>query len=958
MAEELMDKVIRKAVKSVLKYVVSIVDNKVADGIENYFRQQVISELDETLHAELESMLTDSVKAEKLEDFLAKDGIFPGCKMKYDWVLMETTTNRLVDEFFSLRPEWTHNRDSIAPVIRQIVTATYDVVLACLDWDGRILYIQAQKNSESLRGAIRSLEIKVAEAVSQWNNNKCVFKTDVYDAYLEKYQDKLYRWPFWVNHNGEEYHLEDVAIPYEELINELEIFLDYSWRKQMREKLKVCERDYPSIANSIYNISSSFSMEQTRKRIEKRILAQIESDPKDQKWLDSIRKKLNNTPFGNCLCISGCFGCGKTSMSFELAKHAQKNPGKFGDTVFVFVSSEQSEKIQDNICAEFGKLFSRECSLDQYLDAFSDERRLVIVLDDLQRYFQKGVLLDEVFAVIKEYSRSYVKWIITTQPGYNKGSYGQYKRFYDEYAHPWKSIEAGDLIDKWFPLDAWHRSKDTPGQMINHILKIDSWEWKDKVSTTNYYTPLFANILISYHLNHECENVFSRRNLLFPDFCDLFYSILAGNPDNLEQDVIKLVQVFLELHKLKFPIKDDTPQDIYSRLINRGLLLKIIPGKAKRTSFEGTPDIVWIYQMAISLQTDWLDDEGHIKPEMKDIEWPDGKELLRDIMSMVVQIAHSEAEDYGVDVLKQNWEQLLKWGDCQPVIDSGINCEPNLRNMLIKILLKNMKIWKNHFDEIMYLCAFGKVENKLLLRVIKRSVFDVKSQMVKHGPLFAHMLSINIPSLSWGEIVSVFELLRNVRFDARVSRDIGTLLGGNLVKRAAETQKLQEAIEQTREISKKDGKKEYDSYPSDLYDWFCASICDTMIDEFKSEGYEDLRRAQWLVVNPSPEWKEMHRNKALTFALAEHYRFSLRRGNDSYKNWFEGLMEELKSGTKHDKTFALYSIVHIGLKDEGYAIDPDSKLLGFATEILGYDSMRNLRYDPSVELFMKTNLIG
>lgn len=53
----------------------------------------------------------------------------------------------------------------------------------------------------------------------------------------------------------------------------------------------------------------------------------------------------------------------------------------------------------------------------------------------------------------------------------------------------------------------------------------------------------------------------------------------------------------------------------------------------------------------------------------------------------------------------------------------------------------------------MHLCALGKVENDLLTRVITHSVQNFPSQMVKHEFLFAYMLQVNIPSLSWGEII-------------------------------------------------------------------------------------------------------------------------------------------------------------------------------------------------------------
>lgn len=842
-------------------------------------------------------------------------------------------------------------------MIKQIITATYDAVLSSLGPDGRILSIQAQRNSESIMNAIRSLHKKIADTLAEWHNSKCVFNSDLYDAYLDKYQQNMYRWFFTVNRDGEKYRLEDVIICNDELSNELEHFLNYNWRKQLREKLDVSEKEYPCIVNSFCNISTSFSMSQSIRKMEKTLRTQLKDNPKDQNYLESIRKKLINTPFQNCLFISGCFGCGKTRISFELARHVKEYPGKFGDTVFLFISSNMSADIRSNIVSEFTKLFSRTCSIDQYLDAFSEDLKLVIVLDDIQRYFQKGIDFSAIINLVVEYSRSYVKWIITSQPGYNWDPYKLYDSFYEEYAYPWGPKMDEYLIDKWFALDLWHRSNDTPGMMIDQALSISQWEWKGKVSTTNYYTPLFANILISYHMTHENESIFAKKNLLFPDFCAVFYSILSGNPNNLERDVKRLVRIFLELRKLEFPLEDDTPQDACDHLINSGLLLKKISPETDDTIFEGTPDIVWTYKLARSLQENWLDHEFRFRQGINDAEWSDNKDLFQNVMSLIIQIAHSKVNDSSEDILKSNWNHLLKWGYCQAVIDSGFNCEPSLRNALIEMLLNHKAIWKKHFDAIMHLCAFGKVENDLLIRVITHSVQNFPSQMVKHEFLFAYMLQVNIPSLSWGEIIYAFKLVCDVKFSNRVSRIIGSLLGKALIKHAAKVNSLQKAIQQAREVSKKDSRKKYGSYPSDLYDWFCASVCDTVIDRYEDEGYLEFCRAEWLVNKTSPDWKETHRNKALTFALSEHYRNSLTYGNDIYVEWYEELMGKLKSGTKQEKTFALYSIVHTGLKQEGYAINSNSKLLVFAAEILRHNSMRTIKNDPSVKVFMETNKI-
>ena len=100
MAEITMDSILIKLAESVLKYLGSIANNKAASSIEYYWKQKEISELDEAIHVELESMASDLVAANAVEDYLSKNGFFPGSQMNYDWSLVANITNRMVEDFF------------------------------------------------------------------------------------------------------------------------------------------------------------------------------------------------------------------------------------------------------------------------------------------------------------------------------------------------------------------------------------------------------------------------------------------------------------------------------------------------------------------------------------------------------------------------------------------------------------------------------------------------------------------------------------------------------------------------------------------------------------------------------------------------------------------------------------------------------------------------------------------
>lgn len=962
MTENIVKTILVKSAEGVLNNIASLVYENGLDQIHEILEEKGLDKLDEGLHKELVSYVHDPVVLEAIDGYLAKIGIYPGNQINRDWYEMSENTKRIIDGFFSLHREWYHERISITPVLEKIIYTTYDTVLSCLSKENRILFLQAQKNSNSIRRIVDQLAKKIDDVLQSVKNSECDFNLDRYRDYLSDHQGHISNLSFRISKNGEKCNLEDVYICDDKLFKEIKCFLTYDWKQQLRKNLEGYETKTNFIVNSLDYLSSTHSMFRTVQVMEEWVNAAMKRSQQERNCLESIKQKISNTSFRNCMFISGCYGCGKTRLSLEFAKYCQNGTDDLRKTVFLFVESDTSVDIKNNIAAAFETLFSGRCGIDQYLNAFPRDYKLVIVLDDVHRYFQKGIGLEDIFKLIERYSRSYVKWILMTQPGYAEATSDLYQCSREEYSYQWCPEMREHLIQKWFPLDMWHRWKDTPGAMINQVLSISQWEWKDKVSSTNYYTPLFANILIRYHMCGADEYIFSKHDLLFPEFCRYFYHILAGYGDNIELSVKKVIRILLELHSLEFLLNDDTLSNTCNTLLNKGLLLKKTPDETDNLPYEGIPDIVWIYKLAMSMKKEWLDkNDGTIKV-IASGTWKDNEKLFNDILSTLVQIAASDTGGLYRERMKTNWEQLLNSGCYQAVIESGFNCEPDLRNDLLALLLERETIWEHHFAAIMGLCALGEVRTGLLLKIIKTCVDSFESETVKHGYLFANMLKVNISTLSWKKVKEVFCMLCPIPFCDEVPYKIGMVLGTAFAEKADKVGKLQEAIEMARRVSKKKPAgnevrpQKTGAYPSDVCDWFCAALCDTVIEKYEAEGYEMFCRKNWYVYNRRPEWEELHRNKALTFALSDHYRNSLSESDNGYVNWFEGLLQKLKVGTKKEKTFALYLIVHTGLKETGYRIW-SGRLLEFAEEIIKNPSMRNVIKEKSIAIFIETNQI-
>lgn len=961
MEENMLSNVLSKIASSILKYCASIANDELTDFLVKKLEYKLTTLIDEEVHNILTNSVSDSVLLENLDDFLQNSGFYPGSQMIYDWSLMAKSTNRIVDEFYSLYPEWDNDRSSITPLLKQIIYETYNASISSLSKENRIQYFQNLRISEYTQETVHKLSEKIDDALQFLKANKCVFDPVEYERYFSDYQMSICYKPFSIRKNGQKYTLDDGDVHKDELFNELERFITYDWKRKLRDQLEAYVKKYTFLEHSINTLSGSLSMQVAVQLLKKSIDDGVESGKCDYKNKNNLVQIIDDVLFNNCMFISGCYGCGKTRLSFEFAKHARSMYNITEEIIFLFVKSETSSNIEENIASAFEQLFSHKYHINQYLDAFDRNYKLVIVLDDVHKYFQNKLELHNVIDIIEKYSRSYVKWIVMTQPGYGNDPADMYSNFNYEYLFQWSREMRNHLIEKWFPLDIWYRLNDTPGKMINKALAIYQWEWKDKVSSTNYYTPLFANTLICYHMSHENERIFSESDLLFPDFCNFFYHLLAGYNDDIELYVGKVINVFLKLRRLELPYGLIKPEDTYHTLYNKGLLLKEKNPRTEITVYEGTPDIIWVYKLAIFLREQYMDERGLIRNSTS-LEWEDNKKLFQDILSILVQIAVNTTDNCPLERMKKNWNQLLDKDCCWAVIDSGFNCEPALRNDLIAVLLKRKGIWKRNFNAIMHLCALGKMRNDLLLNVIQSCSNDFRKQTLENGRLFSSMLRLNISVLSWQEIIYAFVILRVIQFDDKTCREIGETMGKALVDQADKVGKIQDAILQACVVSKKPDTELHNKYPADIYDWFCASICDTVISKYEAEGYEIFCRTKWHVCDRRPRWEESHRNKALTFALSDHYRYSLSNAakiynaGENYIEWFNGLVDKLKTGNNQEKRFALYLIIHTGLKETGYRIY-NNDLVKIAEEIVNNPSMGKIKKEPSVDRFIKTNQI-
>ena len=989
MGNDMLNKVFIEVLKKVLDSITSDRIGAVAHSISGSLAKQSIINSDDNLR-EYIRFYTQEAIYEAIDSFLAKNNLY-SFNLALEFPIPDTYSDQIINSFYVMHPECRYESKTITPLLKRAINITHSTVISQLDINSRILYQHSQLNREKILQAIReqseSLISILHELYQNHEKNHCVFNSDDYIKYIDAIYADYFHIFFSIQFSESKYDIESYFECDPQLFKEFDLFLEYKWESKALNGLDLQQQEDRLFSGFLQNIDFFFSLDDNVNNIINRIKATKSKNGFKSERLIFLCRRIGNVRFGNCLFIAGNFGSGKTRLSLELAQYIRRKEGKAIKSVFLFVKSESAPKcIESNLAAAFKKLFNAEHTIEQYMSAFAYHYNLIIILDDVHKYFQNWITLEDMLKIIKKYSRPYVKWLILTQPGYGKDPCDLYEGFFSKYAYQWSPAQKKYQIGEWFNLDEWHRGKDTPGKIIQHSIPLSEskWVWKKKVSSTDYYTPLFSNVLLRYVLYYGNYSIFWKKDLLFPDFCKMYYSILSKERQEIAKDVRLIVLYLLKEHSLSFDgdVIDQTQDNYFCNLINSGLLIKQKDYSDEDTIYECIPDIVWIYKLAMTAKKEWLSRENVIIHEIASKAWADNIELFNSILSMVIQSAEKTADSADTKIV-ENWDILLDNGFEYATINSGFKCNPALRNELVKKILKRKKVLKKISPTFLHLCALGELEPQSLYCIIDIYINEFPNEISNNENLFAHMLWKNYQTMQWKEIITALHHLSAIQSlipHKEMIQIMGEDLGRSVAERAMVVGDIETAILSAKEASEGDSlhtsnkqkikKVDMQSskqqrkitqtvrYLSNIYDWFCASFCDAVIQQYQEDGYSKMRDARWYTFSDSPNRYELRRNKALTFALAYKYRyyFNNRFFGAKYVKWYTNFIQNLSQREKARKKFALFLIVHTGLKEENYNLnDANKKLVLIAREILSQGSMRALMKEPSVQKFIKCN---
>lgn len=802
--------------------------------------------------------------------------------------------------------------------------------------------------------------------VSPSKNITYTLTKEKYEEYFfSQYQKHISATPFDIAIDSSicklsDYYENDIL-----LFNEFDKFIRKDWRKELLAYIETSGSK--SLANELNRIIYSTDRDEVAFHKVRTFInnLQPESNHEVKEFIKTLQKKLQHFAFENCMFIAGYYGSGKTRLSLELARRSIDKCSKDKTTsTYLFVSSNCDKNLQSCIIEEFCSLFGSKHSITEYLNSFSQSNQIIIVLDDVHKYIQKGFTLKKIFEMILYYSRSYVKWIILLQPGYNLDPDKTYKQYYEKCGYIWSHSFQKYLIGQWFQLDDWNKDKDTTGKIIQKFSSADlkKWKWKEQVVSTNYYNPLFANVLLSFDcLKTDPQSVFLKNDLLFPSFCSMYYRILSSDEPSIDKATGELADVFLDTYNLSFKIKGldaQITEAMCEELVNHGLLLRIRKDYIKYAMYTGIPSMVWSYLMAISARERWLNDDN----QLMDTHIPNydngNKEIIHNVICMIILFVEKDVSiNKDIHSIRKLWQTLWAMECEEAILESGFKSRSSVRNDLINWVIDRHCILEHNFERFLRLCALGEIHASILYKVIDFCIKVFNKEINTYGNLFVYMLRKNFESMKWKEILDVLPHLKemqNFNIAKSIVDNIGNEIASCVVKKSEAQGNLSAAISASLKAMKGDNNRQnrFERFPSNIYDYFSEYFCDAVIALHGSEGYKKLNAHNWYTFDNNLEWYQKRRNQALTLALSYTYRNSR---NIEYVKWYEDFVEDLSKGGYPERKFALYLIKHSSQKEQNYRIDPTCKLGTTALRLYDQSSPKDIFKEKSIRAFYKRN---
>lgn len=782
--------------------------------------------------------------------------------------------------------------------------------------------------------------------------NPCLFNPEKYSEYLQDCLNKHSSLPFET-----QTYLQDRP-----LFGELKNFVIDNWIDRLLKDFKPDNNTFRLLKHFLDEIGYYESLEKITSSLKVKVESALDCKTLHAKYRFPIMDKLDSPHYNNCMFISGYFGSGKTRLAIEAARsicplHYQPNV-----PVFLFVRPSDPYTLDACLTKAFYELLGSKNTLSEYLDAFANHT-LVIVLDDVHEYFQLGIVMKDLHDLITTYSRPYVKWMIMMQTGAGTDSNSVHNRYFTHYAYKWSRDFSNVMIEPWFQLDAWYRKQDIPARMLKtqSSVSLHDWSWKDSVSSTIYYNPLLINVLLIYEQINNGPSIFTYNNFLFPTFCQTYFHLLSKEDPSVKRDAESIATHLQTIHSLRFRSVEGIGYQQIKVLIERGLL---VDTNKFPTAYKSIPDIVWYHLIAEVMNAEIPLSGKNVRTILKTEYWENNPVDFNNILSIWVLSGERTSDD-----MIRIWETLFDCRFEQVALDSGFKCDPFLRNELIRITLKHPRVLRQHFSLFMHLCALGQIEKKLFHNLITDCIKKCSNQLINNTELFAYMLLQNYQNMNWENVLETLSYLApiikidaNVDFICRLGRDISR----TVAQKADIVNQLDEAIRSAYIACNGDVSNEsyfppdgqYHSFPVDIFDGFCSDFCNIIIQKYDIDGYVKFDLAGWYTYVKNPQQNPYRRNLALTFALAHKYRYQIQtyRDEDDYVDWYKHkLVKPLSEGDLAHKTFAIYLIIHTGLRENHYKIEENGFFWKIADTLRCDKSMRNVLEGTTCKTFYKYN---
>ena len=173
-----MESLLNGAAVAVLENIASLGLDKGADFLAEKRSNKALSKADDRVREYLMDHLYE-YEYEKIDEFLAKTGIYAHDHVAPNWSVLSVQIDELVNEFYIAHPSMQYNRQTLTPLLEQAIITAYKSVISQLSTDGQVLYNQAIRNREQDQTEHKKIEDRLNSIERLLSQNTNEYKSIV-----------------------------------------------------------------------------------------------------------------------------------------------------------------------------------------------------------------------------------------------------------------------------------------------------------------------------------------------------------------------------------------------------------------------------------------------------------------------------------------------------------------------------------------------------------------------------------------------------------------------------------------------------------------------------------------------------------------------------------------------------------------------------------------------------------